>query len=35
MNGVMSDITIELAALERALDNLPAELPPATAQAHR
>jgi Glycosyltransferase 61 len=35
MNGVMSDITIELAALERALDALPAELPPAAARAHR
>jgi hypothetical protein len=35
MNGVMSDITVDLAALARALDALPAELPPAAAGAHR
>jgi hypothetical protein len=35
MNGVMSDITIELPALERALDALPVELPPAAAKVHR
>ncbi len=35
MQGVMSDITIDLAALERALDSLPAELAPAAARAHR
>jgi hypothetical protein len=35
MNGVMSDITIDLPALGRALDALPAELPSAAARAHR
>jgi Glycosyltransferase 61 len=35
MNGVMSDIRVDLAALTRALDALPAELPAATARAHR
>ena len=35
MNGVMSDITIELPALERALDALPVEPPPAAAKVHR
>jgi glycosyl transferase family 61 len=35
MNGVMNDITIELGALERMLDTLPAELVPAAARAHR
>jgi capsular polysaccharide biosynthesis protein len=35
MTGVMSDITIDLAALDRALDALPVELPPAAARAHR
>jgi capsular polysaccharide biosynthesis protein len=34
MNGVMSDITIDLPALERALDALPVELPPAAARVH-
>jgi Glycosyltransferase 61 len=33
-NGVMSDITIDLAALASALDALPVELPPAAARAH-
>jgi hypothetical protein len=35
MNGVMSDITMELPALERALDALPVELHPAAAKVHR
>jgi hypothetical protein len=35
MNGVMSDITVDLAALVRALDALPVELAPAAAKAHR
>jgi hypothetical protein len=35
MNGVMSDITVDLAGLARALDALPAELPSAAARAHR
>jgi hypothetical protein len=35
MDGVMSDIAIDLPALERALDALPVELPPAAARAHR
>lgn len=35
MNGVMSDIEIDLGSLDRALDALPAELPPAAARAHR
>jgi Glycosyltransferase 61 len=35
MNGVMSDITIDLAALRRTLDALPVELPPAAARVHR
>jgi capsular polysaccharide biosynthesis protein len=35
MAGVMSDITLDLAALERTLDALPVELPPAAARAHR
>jgi Glycosyltransferase 61 len=35
MMGVMSDITVDLAALDRALDALPVELPPASARAHR
>jgi Glycosyltransferase 61 len=35
MNGVMSDITVDVAALERALDTLPVELPPTAARAHR
>jgi hypothetical protein len=35
MNGVMSDIKIDLAALGRALDALPVELAPAAAKAHR
>jgi capsular polysaccharide biosynthesis protein len=34
MDGVMSDITIDLPALGRALDSLPVELPPAAARAH-
>jgi Glycosyltransferase 61 len=34
MNGVMSDITIDLAALGRALDSLPTDLQPA-AKVHR
>jgi capsular polysaccharide biosynthesis protein len=33
MNGVMSDITVDLAALTRALDALPEELPSAAARA--
>jgi glycosyl transferase family 61 len=35
MNGVMSDITVDLAALKRALDALPAELPSAAARLDR
>jgi hypothetical protein len=35
MNGVMSDITVDVAALASALDALPAELPSAAARAHR
>ncbi len=35
MNGVMSDIRIDLAVLRRALEALPAELPPEAATAHR
>jgi glycosyl transferase family 61 len=34
MNGVMSDITIDLPALERGLDALPVELSPTAAKAH-
>jgi Glycosyltransferase 61 len=34
MSAVMSDITISLDALTRALDALPVELPPAAARAH-
>jgi glycosyl transferase family 61 len=34
MNGVMSDITVDLAALASALDSLPAELPSAAARVH-
>lgn len=34
MNGVMSDIRIDLAALERALGALPVELSPSAARAH-
>jgi capsular polysaccharide biosynthesis protein len=33
MNGVMSDITVDLTALTRALDALPEELPSASARA--
>jgi Glycosyltransferase 61 len=35
MQGVMSDITIDVAALERALDALAVELSPPAAKAHR
>jgi Glycosyltransferase 61 len=35
MNGVMSDITLDLGDIGRALDALPVELPPAEAKAHR
>lgn len=35
MSGVMSDITIDLAALASALDRLPVELSPAAAKVHR
>ena len=34
MNGVMSDITIDVSAIERALDALPSDLSPAAAEVH-